>query len=361
MLFRRRGLTLVEVLVVIAIVSVLFSLLLLAVGRAREAARRIRCLNNMRQVGLGLIQFASRQNRFPASGNFGVSGRDQYHSWVVSVLPELDQGDIHDRWNFDQPHDDVFHSMNGSLARTHLSILACPSDPSVVPGQGNLSYVVNGGFGWTVPTDCPVTQHWADGPKPMRLPLDLDGDGITCPKDDARRLSPANLTIYRQTGLFFIENWPHGTGTMRSHTLGSIIDGSSSTMLLSENVRAGYDPRRGTNWASPRAIRNSFLLSGYVCEGARCAVGRVDYRRANERTMIPYSREAINASLDQAEGEAPWPSSGHGGGVNIVMADGHAQFLAETVAGGVYAALVSPQGTRIRGPLDQVPVGDDDF
>ena len=169
---------------------------------------------------------------------------------------------------------------------------------------------------------------------------------------------PEDTQLYLKTGLFFIGNWPQGAGSLHNRTIASITDGAATTILLSENVRAGFDPVTRTNWASPMPPRNSFFLSSYVCEGFRCSEGRVDYRRANDRSNAPQSSEAINAAIGQAEGEAPWPSSLHHNGVNVVMCDGHARFLPETVDGGVYAALVSPQGATIRGPLGQVLVDD---
>lgn len=358
----RGGFTLIELMMVVAIISVLIGLLLPALTQAREGARRVQCLSRMRQVGLGLIQEADRRGRFTASGNFSATGPEQYHSWVVSILGDLDQSDIAAAYDFNQPHNDLAASSNGGLQRTFLSVLTCPSDGSLVPGQGNLSYVVNGGFGWTQPHDCPITPRWRDVPSAPRFtPLDLNGDGKACgPADDQNAAAP-DRRLYFQTGLFFAENWPYGSGgTSRHHSTTSVSDGSSSTILLAENVRAGYDPSWRNGWADPWPPRNSFFVSGSVCRDAKCSDGQVDYGKANDRSAGPWAAEAINASLDQAEGEAPWPSSFHPGGVNVIFCDGHAAFLKDTISGPAYAALVSPQGMRIgHPPLRQVIPGDD--
>ena len=156
----------------------------------------------------------------------------------------------------------------------------------------------------------------------------------------------------------------------RHHSLESITDGLSQTIMFSENVRVGYASGRSetlpfgreSNWATPDIFWQSFIVSGYVCEGLSCAEGKVDYHRANDRSRTPYSYEAINASLNQIEGGAPWPSSFHsGGGVNVVLCGGEARFLSEDVDGAVYAALVTPQGEKIRGPLRQTPIADSVF
>jgi prepilin-type N-terminal cleavage/methylation domain-containing protein/prepilin-type processing-associated H-X9-DG protein len=355
---RRRGFTMIELLMVMAIIGVLFSLLLPAVLGARASGRRVQCLNNLRQVGLAMIQVGDRQGRYPASGYFSAIGPEQYFSWVVPVLNDLDQSDIASAWDISRPWDDTSGSNNAMLAQTSLAVLACPSDISVAPGQGNLSYVVNGGFGWTEPVDCPVAGHWGGIPTPVIVPFDFTGDGMTCATTNDTPVLALDKALYLKTGLFFLNNWPAGTGTTRHHSPASVTDGSATTLMLSENIRAGYDPVWGTSWASPWPTRNSFLLSSYACQNARCAPGAVNYQMVNTRSAAPQSFEAINSSISQAEGEAPWPSSLHGAGVNVIMCDGHGTFLSETVDGAVYAALVSPQGMRILGPLQQQLIGD---
>lgn len=357
----RRAFTLIEVLVVIAIIGVLIGLMLPALSTAREAGRRVQCLNNLRQVGMAMIQEAGRKGRFPASGAFSSTGPEQYFSWVVPLLDDLDQNDIANDWDYTQPHNDVVSSRNGVLEQTHLSVLVCPSDASTTPGRGNLSYAVNGGFGWTQPVDCPTSPRWAGIASPPKFtPYDFNGDGATCAGASDPSTASADRRIYFQTGLFFVENHPYGTGTSRHHSLTDVTDGSATTIMLAENVRAGFDPVWRSSWGDPWPPRNTFFVSGAVCAGATCSPGNVDYNRANDRTGEPQAHEAINAALDQAEGEAPWPSSFHANGVNVILCDGHGAFLRDSVSGPVYAALVSPQGIRLPNPaFKQVIPGED--
>lgn len=351
---RRGAFTLIELLVVIAIISVLMALLLPAVMASRAAARRSQCQNNLHNVGLAMLSDLAAKRRFPAAGNFGLRGTP-YHNWVVELLPGLERNDLAERWDFDRPSTDP---KNQALAKVAMPILTCPDDDSAASGEGNLSYVVNGGFGWTTPDpvpDCPSALHVLGFP-PVH-PIDLNGNGVTCSASGVEPGNPDDKELYFQTGLFFVENWPRGKGTVRHHSADSIADGFSTTLMLAENVRAGFDPQggMGAGWATPTPQRQSFYLSSYVCQGSRCAAGNVDYRRANSRAH-PYSLEAINSSRSQAEGEAPWPSSYHSGGVNVVYADGHVAFLSDSIEGAVYASLVSPCGSRIKGPLEQVTI-----
>ena len=104
---RRPGFTLIELLVVIAIISVLIALLLPAVQSAREAARRIQCTNNMKQIGLALHNYQDAFGSFPLGGieaRFGASWGEMLNatriSWRALVLPFLEQGNLYNSVNF---------------------------------------------------------------------------------------------------------------------------------------------------------------------------------------------------------------------------------------------------------------------
>jgi len=354
---RRNGLTLIELLVVISIISILASLILPAVQSAREAARRTTCANNIRQITLAIHNEATATGRLPAAGNFGSSG-ERYHNWVTALLGYLDRADLNDQYNRNKPYTD---EANKQLTRTQLNVLTCPNDLSVVAGQGNLSFVVNAGFGWTVPVDCPATLHLTPDNVARVVPFDLNGNGIVCPLDPATDGNTTDRSLLFDLSLFFVENLPLGSGTVRHHSFDTITDGTGHTLLLAENIRAGYDPVDDATWGSPEIRHCAFLISSYVCKDERCAPGNVDYRLANDRQTDPARREAINSSLEQPEGGAPWPSSLHVGIVNVAFCDGHVRPISTMIDGNIYAALITPRGARITGPLGQRIVADNDY
>ena len=90
----RRGFTLVELLVVIAIIGILVAMLLPAVQAAREAARRTQCTNNLKQIGLAILNFESQFGALPAGAVHKDQGRDAEYTMFLLLLPYLEEGDV---------------------------------------------------------------------------------------------------------------------------------------------------------------------------------------------------------------------------------------------------------------------------
>jgi prepilin-type N-terminal cleavage/methylation domain-containing protein/prepilin-type processing-associated H-X9-DG protein len=118
----RRGFTLVELLVVIAIIGILIALLLPAIQAARESARRSACTNNLRQMGLAVVEYESAHKRFPASR---VTTPHTYSS-LVQILPYLELGTLNKRYNFQRNWDDP---ANAQVVRNKISLFICPTTP----------------------------------------------------------------------------------------------------------------------------------------------------------------------------------------------------------------------------------------
>jgi prepilin-type N-terminal cleavage/methylation domain-containing protein/prepilin-type processing-associated H-X9-DG protein len=119
MRIRRFGFTLVELLVVIAIIGILVGLLLPAVQSAREAARRMSCSNNLKQIGLGLHNYESAYRRLPAG-----SIQSNFISAFASILPHLEQGNMYLQYDFSLYYT---HPHNVAVSRQNVSTYLCPS------------------------------------------------------------------------------------------------------------------------------------------------------------------------------------------------------------------------------------------
>src|SRR5262245_36575978 len=122
---RHRGFTLIELLVVIAIIAVLAALLLPAVQSAREAARRMSCTNNLKQIGLAIHGYHDAHNRLPMGYTFSPGYIRGGFGCGAKVLPGVEQKPLFDATNFSLP---LWNEVNTTTATTAISFYLCPSD-----------------------------------------------------------------------------------------------------------------------------------------------------------------------------------------------------------------------------------------
>jgi prepilin-type N-terminal cleavage/methylation domain-containing protein/prepilin-type processing-associated H-X9-DG protein len=405
----RRGFTLIELLVVIAIIGILMSLILPAVMSARRAARRIECASNIRQVGLGLIQFLNQKNTFPNAGTFGeydatvlgtppdptksiIAGTlltpstfgtfvpsntpgtpdvGPLYSWVVDILPYLDAQELANGWQkqrvYLSPITTNNNTSNFIVGNTGLKILTCPEDDTVQGGQGNLTYVVNGGF---------TRWHF--------IPVGWAGGQVDQPTGSnppaAGPILDWGQNIARKAGVMFLGTYQGNLPWDYKTTASGLVDGASTTLLLTENILGGYWPGDAKysggpqiNWAAPHPNYMMFLASDSVCSSSggfpsdgKCTSSTdlvsnatkvppdgQGWRRAN----LAGSYENINYGTNNltVEGSSPYANSRHSGGTNVVMCDGSAKFVSETIDGIVWSKIITPAGSQM-GIYKQFPV-----
>src|SRR5262245_38417331 len=336
----RRGFTLVELLVVIAIIGVLVALLLPAVQMAREAGRRAKCQNNLKQIGLAINNYHDVNGCFPPGRQRTfVDGQGRCFSAYAFLLPYLEAKTLYDQINFDANPDDP--ALNGVPLGHTTPYFLCPSD-SIKILQSN---VVNG-----VVVNSAVHNY----------PLNT---GTTYP------LSPRNPGGVPVTGVFF-ENSSTG--------FKDILDGSSRTVCISETVQA--DVGGPTTWDGVSKTNGFVLTRGndnatngpeltdYAtqCHGAGLQLQQTRGSRwlygAPGHSMYNHIRAPNDPDVD-CRGGLPhsirtnfwWDRlslnvaarSRHPGGVQALFCDGHVQFVSNTIQLATWQAL----GTRAGGEV----------
>jgi prepilin-type N-terminal cleavage/methylation domain-containing protein len=367
----RSGFTLIELLVVISIIATLMALILPAIQQAREAARRTQCQNNLKNITLAAISFAeSRRGVLPPSGTYSLGGMlgslFPSHSWVVDLLPSLDQQAIYERWNFLAAYS---QGVNLPTSRYSIPVLACPNDDSAVGVDGGLTYVANCGVGdanidlvSVSPTTAADFGHsfaveplgWADG---------------------GAVVSNSNSEIGQNTGVFWASiarnvqvnstaPFVNTASAKASSNIGRIYDGAGNTIMFTENVNAGKDIVSGTaTWANP-SIRSCGFFFG-VNSGTPATFGAME--------NIPFSppvanslsaNRFMNQEKNGVDGAAPYPNSRHIGVVVASFCDGTVKTLSENIERGVYVRLITPGGARprsITGFVPEAPLGGNEF
>jgi len=304
----RSGLSLMELLVVIAILSTLIGLLLPAVQAAREAARRIQCQNNFRQMGLALHQFHDVFGVFPASG-WTKSGpgnpQGRFVGWQVMILPMLEQQTVLTRYDRGS---DWWATGNLQQGAVGLSVYRCPSSP----------------------IDPQITFAAAKAPRPA-LYLDLP----LAPSDYAALMgirASINPILYAHSDA--TRAVMHRNSTVR---FADILDGTSHSITITECTARPQVYRRrlpqtelvndqGYGWIDSES---GFSLDGASADGVLQGLGP---------KVTPV---AINATNENE------PYSFHPGGCYMLFADGHVSFLSETTDLAIVAALITRAGGEV--------------
>ena len=229
-----RGFTIVELLVVIAVIGILMGLLLPAIQAARESGRRTACMSNAYQLGMAVNRFDQDKGRVPRWQD-SISATPLYVSWPVAVLPFIERNDLYDLW------------AAGTAAGSRVNLFLCPSSP---PDNSNaVAYAGNGGDG----LDASSANHReANGVMPplgntYSLEDVADGDGTATTLLFAERSGSSNQKLWTHLGAgagdVLSNGFPgfgHTIAPTSSHVDGGVVafcDGH--TYFLGSNVSPG--------------------------------------------------------------------------------------------------------------------------
>jgi prepilin-type N-terminal cleavage/methylation domain-containing protein/prepilin-type processing-associated H-X9-DG protein len=335
----RPGFTLIELLVVIAIISVLIALLLPAVQAAREAARRVQCVNNLKQLGLGLHTYESIAGALPPSNIVHFDASTQKVDWKngfsvqARILPFMEQGVAFNAINFIFTHR---NAENATVVGVVMKVFLCPSD--VNSGQmtafpfgsaGVISYGFCEGDWFVWNGINPPDNTAVFGPNRSRRIAELtDGTSQTIVAADVKSLNPLYLC---SNGLSKFMNSPYGPTNIPGPALGPL------SVAPEYGGTCGAVSSGHTAWADGNAQETGITTAwppNKVTLATRVSDGDVDLQSALVSSGGP-TFGAITAR------------SYHPGGVNALIADGSVRFTKTSINPSAWRSLGTVAGGEV--------------
>ena len=314
---QRRGFTLIELLVVIAIIAVLIGLLLPAVQKVREAANRIKCSNNLKQLGLAAQNYHDVNGHFPPGiGYYPTAKNGAFGSYFFHLLPYVEQDPLYKsslgQVLFPPPYGPttVYYPGNNNVYSQPVKVFLCPSDPSVGPDG---VVMVNGvSFGALCYAHNALVAGQNNPPSPQG------------------KTRIADITDGLSNTILHAEKYAHCTNTFM---VPAFQDGGTAWAYCASPFFPWQPPPMNPPY---KAFSTGFCVGAFVPRGAPDAIG--------PRSIFQVQPTPFLGNCDPTRAATP-----HAGGIQVGMADGSVRTLAPSLSGVTWWAAVTPAGGEVLG------------
>lgn len=328
------GMTLVELLVVLAIIGILVALLLPAVQAAREAARRTECRNHLKQLGVAMHNYHSTCRVFPPGatakqlvGDFAV-----FANANVLMLPYLEQSALYNRYDMNV----TWRDQSPEIATALLPMFVCPSSPG--PAMDSDAFFGPAGMNLPVGEDYSVTHY-------------LFSKGASDAWCFPRRIPRSQIGMFdinQSTGMRDLLDGSSNTLAMgEGDTYGPVCHGPGCTTPAVDST--GVERTAAQSWMSAESSYTSSVSSwGAVYTNIfGCTVERLNKRPATDTAMDDSAPNDCRCSLDGGPHSTSNFRSAHGGGVFFLMGDGSIKFVDESIDMATYRSLSTIAGGEV--------------
>jgi prepilin-type N-terminal cleavage/methylation domain-containing protein/prepilin-type processing-associated H-X9-DG protein len=370
---RPRGFTLIELLVVIAIIAVLIALLLPAVQAAREAARRAQCINNMKQIGLGLHNYHSVNDSFPPGGLVGLRYDTKAYNINGSygafarMLGAMEQQALFNaiNWSLECDQDAYGTPVNSTVTVTRLNVFLCPSDtPPNYLGTGTAPINALTAPGTNYYASTGSSMEWGGYGGPLSGPAITSGGPPNGPFNSGGAAIGINSIVDGTSNTVGCGEWRTGSGQRAS--------ASVQVQIPTDIIMIGSYPAGVSRNTATIAMPSAALATGLIPWLQKCAQGVASSaNRANKTTtlgeawglalpsysmgnmLVPPNPKYPNCNVDTGSQNAVnvpgvyGLSSRHPGGANILMCDGSVKFLKDSTNMQTIWALGSRAGGEV--------------